>query len=126
MTLAHFPGPANQTIAPLVPGDTMAQIHVWKSNLALRAKSPREQRTVLAKLTSLLKVKIDSGQGDQDGPFVVQSKDDYLIIWTDRSGRRGHVVHDAPAVLSQQFSPMLTVSASGKRTAKAFADKLSD
>lgn len=102
----------------------MALIHVWKSNDYLRAKSPRDRRAIVERMVFLLRDKMEPDSEESDGPIVVQTKQDTLIIWTDRLGRRGRVAQNIPDGLAKHFAPMLTVSATAKRTARSMADKL--
>ena len=103
----------------------MAHIQVWRSKPAWRTMTPRERQAIMTNLISQLRAEHPYGTPSEDGPFVVHGKDEELIIWTDRADRSVSDWKDRHSLLADHFEPMMTVSASDKRTAKMLAKKLS-
>jgi hypothetical protein len=103
----------------------MAHIQIWRSKPAWRKMTSRERQAIMASLISQLRTELPYGTQNEDGPFVIHGKDEWLIVWTDSSNRSVSDWKDRPLLLADHFEAMMTVSANDKRTARTLAKKLS-
>jgi hypothetical protein len=125
LNLSLITSTVNQITQSTALKANMAQIQVWRSKPAWRELSLGERQATMVNMLWQLRAALHYGAENEDGPFVIQWKDDWLIVWTDDSNRSvSDLGHQYP-LLADYYEPMLSTFADGKRTARTLAKKLS-
>ena len=63
----------------------MPRIEIWKSTPSWRTLSPVRQQTIIHRLTLALRTAGQNRLPEEEGPFLIEKKEDALLDWSSET-----------------------------------------
>jgi hypothetical protein len=106
-------------------GRDMSRIEIWKGKPSWRALPGNKRMMICHDLATLVKHAFPDEGHENGGPYVVQSAESDLLIWTTEMDERVAAAQYASIRLGEYFEPLAYVTVTDKLDARVLATKLS-